>query len=150
MVVAGGNARRSVQSSNDEVSPPSLLAPVSLGSGRGGTAPYPNDAGSRPISASDGWMAGQEGRGRGVEGAAWENRTDGSEGEERSQFPGRPLAGEAGGGRGVSESTCAGEAAGAPPGAHKPLVRVATGAGVVDPDLVVAASGVRTGPAAAV
>lgn len=154
----GGNSRRGVHGHhNGRMPPPSLLGPpASLGSGRGGTAPYPNDGGSRPISASDGWMAGQQaggGEGGGGTGsAAGGNRTGiggGSGGGGRLPFSGSLLAGEAGGGRGVGESTAVGAAAGAPPGAHRALVRAAAGAGaVVDPELVVAASGVRTGPAA--
>lgn len=98
---------------------PSLLAPPWGGSGRGGTAPYPDAEGSRPVSASDAWGGDQA---RGGDGRA-----------------GRGVPGGLGAAR-------VGGAASAPPGAHVAVLRGdAAGSGrgnIVDSDLVLAASGI--------
>ena len=122
--------------------PRSLLTPVWGGSGRGGTAPYPQDGGSRPVSASDGWgIDGKEARA----GGAGFGQRNGGEGPDGGIGGGMSFSGGGGvGGRGGGESARAAE--GVPPGAHRPMVRAASGGGVVvDPGLVVASSGVRTG-----
>eukprot|EP00904_Undaria_pinnatifida_P011330 jgi/Undpi1/7327/HiC_scaffold_22.g09800.m1 len=104
-----------------DLPPPSLLGPTWGGSGRGGTAPYPDAEGSRPISPSDGSPIDLTGAGEAIVGG---------------RFMGS-LGGGGGGG-------AVGGAASAPPGAHVAVLRGA-GQGPVDPDLVVEPSGVRTG-----
>lgn len=125
--------------------PSSLLAPVwgGSGSGRGGTAPYPNEGGSRPVSASDGWMDDQQAGGGGGRGGAGESHGGGGGGVGRLSYSGSLLGG-AGGGGGRGQGGVSASSPAAPPGAHRSLVRAADQRVVVDPDLMVAASGVRT------
>ncbi|CAM9583497.1 unnamed protein product, partial [Ectocarpus sp. 6 AP-2014] len=86
---AGGNPRLGVRS-NGTMQPSSLLAPVwgGSGSGRGGTAPYPNEGGSRPVSASDGWMDDQQAGGGG---GAGESQGGGGGGVGRLSYSGNVL-----------------------------------------------------------
>lgn len=141
-----------MRSSNDLGEPPrSLLTPVWGGSGRGGTAPYPHDGGSRPVSPSDGWMVDPQDGGVGSAGGAGgaggrRGDTSGTEGGEAGIVGRISFSGGSGvGGRGGEPVLAAAE--GAPPGAHRAMVRAATGGVVVDPGLILAASGVRTGAA---